>query len=215
MNKRQYHKEMLALLDAWEARGEVPRLLLHSCCGPCSASILERLAPRCEILLYYDNPNIWPAWEFEKRFDEQAKLIRALDFPHGLTLEKGLYLPERYERAIRGLAHLPEGSERCFACYRFRLSAAAERAKVTGCDYFCTTLSVSPYKNAEAINLIGEAIAEEVGVRHLPNDFKKEGGYQRSGQLARAYDIYRQDYCGCRYSYAEWQARRKEHDDHA
>lgn len=206
MNKRQYHKEMLAVLEQCKQRGVIPKLLLHSCCGPCSSSILGRLAPHFSIILYYDNPNIWPQSEFEKRFYEQEKVVQALDFPHGLVLEKGVYLPERYQQAVRGLEAYPEGSERCFACYRFRLSAAAERAIATRCDFFCTTLSVSPYKNADAINSIGEEIADEVGVRHLPNDFKKEGGYQWGNQFSKEHDIYRQHYCGCVYSYQAWQS---------
>ncbi len=203
--KRQYQRELDELIKNLD--GEVPKLLLHSCCGPCSTYVLNYLAPHFEIVLFYDNPNIQPQEEFERRFAEQKKVIQHLSFPNGIMLEQGVYDPQRYAEAVRGVEHLGEGSERCFRCYAFRFQAAAERAKILGCDYFASTLSISPYKNVERINNIGEAIASRVGVTHLPNDFKKKGGYQASIAFCKEWGIYRQSYCGCIYSYHEWQER--------
>ena len=207
MNPRNYQRELDRILREIDACGKVPHLLLHSCCGPCSSYVLEYLAPYFQITLFYDNPNIQPRAEYDHRLAEQRRVIAHICAPHGIDIIEGDYDPCRYTDAVRGLTHLPEGSERCFACYRFRMQAAAELAKTLGCDFFTTTLSISPYKNAERINVIGEEIAESVGVPHLPNDFKKRGGYQRSIVLCREWDIYRQHYCGCIYSQREWEAR--------
>lgn len=206
MNPRQYQKELDAILKGIESNEQIPKLLLHSCCGPCSSYVLEYLAPYFEIIVFYDNPNIQPIEEYAHRLAEQRRVIDHISAPHGIRLIEGNYEPMRYVQAVKGLTHLPEGSERCFACYRFRMEAAAALAKEWGCDYFTTTLSISPYKNAERINDIGESIAASVGVAHLPNDFKKRGGYQRSIVLCREWDIYRQHYCGCIFSQREWEA---------
>lgn len=206
--KRQYQRELDCIIK--HLNGQVPKLLLHSCCGPCSTYVLDYLAPYFHIILYYDNPNIQPQEEFERRFREQQKVIEHLSFPNGIKLEKGVYDPQRYAEAVRGVTHLGEGSERCFRCYAFRFQAAAERAKVLECDYFASTLSISPYKNVDRINEIGEHIADQVGVAHLPNDFKKKGGYQASIAYCKEWNIYRQSYCGCIYSYREWQERLQE-----
>ena len=202
MNPRNYQKELDRILKDLKRTDRVPHLLLHSCCGPCSSYVLEYLAPFFKITVFYDNPNIQPRAEYEQR-----RVIAHIQAPHGIALVEGDYDPARYADAVRGLTHLGEGSERCFACYRFRMQTAAELAKERACDYFTTTLSISPYKNAERINAIGEEIAEKTGVPHLPNDFKKRGGYQRSIVLCREWDIYRQHYCGCIYSQREWEER--------
>lgn len=207
MNPRNYQRELERILREVDAQEKVSHLLLHSCCGPCSSYVLEYLAPHFKITLFYDNPNIQPQAEYAHRLAEQRRVLAHIDAPYGLTLVEGDYNPQRYADAVRGLTHLGEGSARCFACYRFRMQAAAELARDLGCDYFTTTLSISPYKNAAQINAIGEEIAETVGVRHLPNDFKKRGGYQRSIVLCREWDIYRQHYCGCIYSQREYEAR--------
>lgn len=207
MNPRNYQKELDRILKDLQQTDRAPHLLLHSCCGPCSSYVLEYLAPFFKITVLYDNPNIQPRAEYEHRLAEQRRVIAHIQAPHGIALVEGDYDPARYADAVRGLTHLGEGSERCFACYRFRMQTAAELARELGCDYFTTTLSISPYKNAERINAIGEEIAEQVGVPHLPNDFKKRGGYQRSIVLCREWDIYRQHYCGCIYSQREWEER--------
>ena len=206
MNPRQYQKELDKIIKNIDPSQPAPRLLLHSCCGPCSSYVLEYLTQYFSIVLFYDNPNIQPRAEYDHRLAEQKKVIAHIDAPHGIELREGIYDPSRYAKAVHGLTHLPEGSERCFACYRFRMEEAAALAKTLGCDYFATTMSISPYKNATRINEIGEEIAEQVGVPHLPSDFKKKGGYQRSIVLCREWDIYRQHYCGCIYSQREWEA---------
>lgn len=207
MNPRNYQKELDRILKDLQQTDRAPHLLLHSCCGPCSSYVLEYLAPFFKITVFYDNPNIQPRAEYEHRLAEQRRVIAHIQAPHGIALVEGDYDPARYADAVRGLTHLGEGSERCFACYRFRMQTAAELARERACDYFTTTLSISPYKNVERINAIGEEIAEQVGVPHLPNDFKKRGGYQRSIVLCREWDIYRQHYCGCIYSQREHEAR--------
>lgn len=206
MNPRSYQKELDRLIKGIDPNAPAPRLLLHSCCGPCSSYVLEYLAPYFNIIVFYDNPNIQPVEEYTHRLSEQRRVIAHIQAPHGISLIEGDYDPVRYAQAVKGLTHLGEGSERCFACYRFRMEAAAELAKERGCDYFTTTLSISPYKNVARINDIGEDIALRVGVKHLPNDFKKRGGYQRSIALCKEWDIYRQHYCGCIYSQREWEA---------
>ncbi|MFP5526967.1 epoxyqueuosine reductase QueH [Peptococcus simiae] len=203
--RRQFSKELERIIrDLKEKR---PSLYLHSCCGPCSSAILDYLGPFFDITVFFDNPNIVPEAEFDKRLAYQEKVIAHLSRDYGIKLEVGTYDVDRFNQAVVGYTHLGEGSERCFHCYAFRLRAAAEAAKAAGADYFASTLSISPYKNAEKINEIGEQIAEEVGISHLPNDFKKGGGYQKSIQFCKAEDIYRQSYCGCPYSYREWQDR--------
>lgn len=201
MNPRNYQKELDRILRDLEKDGRVPHLLLHSCCGPCSSYVLEYLAPFFKITVFYDNPNIQPRAEYDHRLAEQRRVIAHIDAPHGIDLIEGDYDPRRYAEAVRGLTHLPEGSERCFACYRFRMEAAAALAKELGCDYFTTTLSISPMKNAEKLNEIGLRLAEELGVSYLCSDFKKRNGYKRSTELSREYGMYRQDYCGCVFSY--------------
>ncbi len=209
MNKRNYQAELDSIIKNARKEGRVPRLLLHSCCGPCSSYVLEYLAPYFAITIFFDNPNIQPKTEYDHRLTEQKRVMAHIDASHGLDLIEGDYAPERYFQAVEGLTHLGEGSARCFACYRFRMEAAAELAKAGGYDYFATTLSISPYKNASVINDIGEEIAHAVGVRHLPNDFKKRGGYQRSIALCKEWDIYRQHYCGCIFSERELAERLK------
>lgn len=187
--------------------GKKPRLLLHACCAPCSSYVLEYLSSYFAITLYYYNPNISPQEEYEKRVREVQRLLRELPEAGGVRFSEGPYDPERFAAIARGLEDLPEGCERCFRCYRLRLSQAAEAAKAGGFDYFCTTLSISPYKNAQKLNTIGEELAAAYGVAWLPSDFKKRGGYQRSIALSHTYGLYRQNYCGCIYSAT--QARRK------
>ena len=198
MNKINYQKLTDKVIDGLGER--VPRLLLHSCCAPCSSYTLEYLANYFEITVLYYNPNISPEGEFEKRFAEQKRLIESMPAKHKITLIKGEYNYDDFEKAARGYEEVPEGGERCFRCYRLRLSRAAELAREKGFDYFCTTLSISPLKNSQKINEIGYELEKEYGVAWLPSDFKKREGYKRSIELSREYNLYRQNFCGCIYS---------------
>lgn len=183
------------------------RLLLHSCCAPCSSYCLEYLRQYFEITVFYYNPNISFPEEYRHRVEEQKRLIGEMnarpDSCGRISFVEGDYEPSRFLEAVRGLEDCPEGGERCFACYALRLSEAARMAAEGGCDYFTTTLSISPLKNAQKLNEIGRAEGAKCGVRYLSSDFKKKGGYQRSIELSREYGLYRQDYCGCAFSKAE------------
>ena len=177
-----------------------PRVLLHSCCGPCSSSVLENLTRHFEVTLLLYNPNLYPEEEFEKRYRTQLEIIEKMNLSDRV---KVLALPwgsEAYFAAAAGLEQEPEGGKRCEQCFRLRLQECAGRAKELGMDYFCTTLTVSRYKNAPLINAIGEEIAAREKVPWLPCDFKKNGGEMRSNELSRQYGIYRQNYCGCKFS---------------
>lgn len=208
MNKRNYQKELEKILKENENNGRVPRLLLHSCCAPCSSYCLEYLSQYFEITVFYYNPNIFPAEEYHKRAEEQRRLIAAMPAEHPITLVVGTYEPERFYEAARGMERLPEGGERCFRCYRLRLEETARMAAEGGFDYFTTTLTISPLKNAEKLNEIGEELGQIYKVSHLPSDFKKKNGYKRSVELSAEYNLYRQDFCGCIYSKEESEKRR-------
>ena len=199
MNKRNFQKELDKVLECLAYR---PSVLLHSCCGPCSSYVLTYLAGYFDITVLYYNPNIYPSAEFEKRAGEQERLIEALnrDLSVNIKYLRGDYDPQEFFDMAKGLEDVAEGGERCFKCYELRMREAAVTAKNGGYDYFTTTLSISPLKNAEKINEIGEKLEREYGVRHLPSDFKKKEGYKQSIELSRKYDLYRQDYCGCVYS---------------
>ena len=182
------------------------RLLLHSCCAPCSSHCLSELSPQIGVTVLYYNPNLDCAGEYEKRKREQLRFLRETGLADFLDCD---YAPEDYLAAVRGLEEEKEGGARCAVCFRLRLERTAREAKARGFDYFATTLTVSPLKNAKLINTIGFAVAEEVGVPYLPSDFKKRGGYLHSVKLSEEYGLYRQDYCGCAFSKAE-RERQKE-----
>ena len=200
MNRRKYQKELEAIITKVTNESRIPRLLLHSCCAPCSSYVLEYLSQYFAITVFYYNPNIFPREEYEKRAEEQRRLIEALPAVHPIHLVVGDYEPECFYQLARGLEQVPEGGERCFRCYRLRLEAAARLAREGGYDYFTTTLTVSPLKDAGKLNEIGEELAEGTAM-YLPSDFKKKGGYQRSIELSKQYGLYRQDFCGCVYSH--------------
>ena len=205
MNQRNYQKELDQIIAGLEEQGKVPRLLLHSCCAPCSSYVLEYLSRYFEITVYFYNPNIDQPMEYKRRVKEQERLIASMDFIHPVTLETGAYEPEEFHRIVRGLEKEPEGGARCFKCYELRLQEAAKVAQAGRFDYFTTTLSISPLKNAEKLNEIGEKLAKEYRVAYLPSDFKKKNGFKRSVELSEKYGLYRQDYCGCNYSQKETQ----------
>ena len=203
MNKINYQKELDKVIEVLQRQGRVPRLLLHSCCAPCSSYVLEYLSRYFEITVFYYNPNIYPPEEFGKRVEEQKRLIAQLPAEHPISFLDGPYEPERFYEMAKGLEQVPEGGARCFKCYRLRLTETAEMARAGKYDYFTTTLSISPLKNAEKLNEIGGQLAKDYGVDYLYSDFKKRNGYKRSTELSREYGLYRQDYCGCVFSKKE------------
>lgn len=195
-----YQLELEKELTKIENKKEVPSLLLHSCCAPCSSYVLEYLSNYFKITILYYNPNISPEEEFIKRCEEQQRLIKEMPLKNKVSFISGVYDNDRYEDIIEGLQNEKEGGIRCHKCYRMRLEEAAKKAKKEGYDYFTTTLSISPYKNAKVLNEIGEELAEIYEVKYLYADFKKKNGYKRSIELSKEYNLYRQDYCGCKYS---------------
>lgn len=182
---------------------KVPALLLHSCCAPCSSYCLETLSEDFAITVFYYNPNIYPEEEYWKRVREQERFIGLLPAKHEISFLEGNYEKERFYETVKGLEKIPEGGERCFACYRLRLSEAIKEAEKGGFDYVTTTLTISPMKNAQKLNEIGEELCRDTKVAWLPSDFKKKNGYKRSTELSKEYGMYRQDYCGCVFSLEE------------
>lgn len=182
------------------ASGKTPSLLLHSCCGPCSTYVLEYLAEYFAITLYYYNPNIYPAAEYEKRFTEQKRVLSALPVKNPVLLLPADYDHAMFSAAAAGFEGEREGGARCEKCFILRLEDTARKAASLGFDYFTTTLSVSPHKNAALLNEIGKAMAEKYGVSYLTADFKKREGYKRSLELSADLGLYRQNYCGCEFS---------------
>ena len=199
-NKRNYAKELNTLIETFTHEEKRPTLILHACCAPCSSAVLEKLTAHFKITVLFYNPNIYPEAEYQKREAELKRLISEMPCTKEVALVDLPYVPEEFFTAVRGLEHIPEGGERCFVCYEMRLREAAEMAQQLKLDYFTTTLSISPLKNAEKLNEIGERLAAEYGIPYLNSDFKKRGGYQRSIELSHEYGLYRQDYCGCVFS---------------
>ncbi|MCR4587656.1 MAG: epoxyqueuosine reductase QueH [Lachnospiraceae bacterium] len=229
--KHNYQKDLDKILEELDKDYErqmretgtiVPRrLLMHSCCGPCSSYCMEYLRQYFAITILYYNPNITEEEEYQKRMAEELRLIEALNklpqgvrepvdrvFPIGFLQSD--YNPADFLAVAKGYESCPEGGERCMRCFELRLRVSARAAKRGDYDYFTTTLTISPLKNAEALNRIGQKVAEAEGTTFLPSDFKKKGGYQRSIELSAEYGLYRQDYCGCAFSKAEAMERRKE-----
>lgn len=177
-----------------------PSLLLHACCAPCSSYVLEYLHSHFDITLFFYNPNIYPKDEYQKRLDELKRLVREMELDIKIIEED--YDPNEFFEISKGLENIPEGGERCKKCYRLRLQKTASAAKTGKYDFFCTTLSISPHKNAEWINEIGNELAMTLGTTFLPSDFKKKNGYKHSIELSKQYDLYRQNFCGCIFSKA-------------
>lgn len=212
---RKYSKELEQILEDDKNKGK--RLFLHSCCAPCSSYVLEYLRRFFDITVFYYNPNITEQEEYVKRVAEQKRLIgefnRQLEDgtiagAYPIEVIEGDYQRELFFDSVKGLENCKEGGERCFVCYEMRLRETAKRAKELEADYFTTTLTISPLKNAAKLNEIGERLAQEYGVPFLPSDFKKKNGYKRSIELSKEYNLYRQDYCGCIYSKLEREAGR-------
>lgn len=198
MNKRNYQKELERII---QKRGKkLPRVLLHSCCGPCSSSVLEYLTQYFDVTLLWYNPNLYPQEEFNRRFRAQTEIIEKMGLCDKVSILAEPWKSEDYYARIKGLENEGEGGKRCEECFKLRLLECARLAKHYGFDYYCTTLTVSRHKNAELINNLGEEIGRAAGVAWLPSDFKKRDGENRSVELSEKYGIYRQIYCGCEFS---------------
>lgn len=203
-----YQKELDKVIGTLDGRR--PTLLLHSCCAPCSSYVLEYLSQYFQITLFYYNPNISPESEYRYRVSELRRLVDEMLPDSDVRIVEGSYDPQVFLNAVKGLEQEPEGGARCMVCYRLRLEEAARAAKELGCEYVTTTLSISPMKNAKALNQIGGEVADVHGVKYLYSDFKKRNGYKRSIQLSAEYQLYRQDYCGCSFSKAERERKKAE-----
>ena len=222
MNKVNYQKEMENIIGRLESR---PTLFLHSCCAPCSSYCMEYTREYFDVTVFYYNPNISSDEEYRKRLEEEKRLIAAFNkqvetgnfvmnsFSHATKIHivEGDYQPQDFYNIARGLEQCPEGGSRCFKCYELRLRESFRVAKERVWHYLASTLTISPLKNADKINEIGFALAEEYGVSWLPGDFKKKNGYKRSIELSEQYHLYRQDFCGCKYSKEEEIARKQKH----
>ena len=207
--KMNYEILMEQQLKEIEKTGIKPKLLLHSCCAPCSSAILEFLQNYFDITVYFYNPNITFEEEYYKRLNEQREYHEKRGY--SIRVIEGNYDPkEDFFKQVKGLEDRREGGERCFKCYTLRMEATAQKAKELGFDYFSTVLSISPLKNAQWINEIGEELSEKYGIKFLNGDFKKKNRYLRSTEISREYELYRQDYCGCVFSKVEREAKEKE-----
>jgi Uncharacterized protein conserved in bacteria len=197
---RNYQKELEQIIKQNTKDKVVPTLLLHSCCAPCSSYVLEYLSQYFKITVFYYNPNIYPDEEYLKRVAEQQAFIKRLNVVNPIGFIEGDFNKERFHQAVSGYEDCQEGQERCFICYKLRLAMTAKLAKAKAMNCFATTLSISPMKNTDKLNEIGEMLGAELGVKWLPSDFKKKNGYKRSIELSKEYGLYRQNYCGCVYS---------------
>lgn len=198
MNRRNYSKELDKII---QKRGKrTPRVLLHSCCGPCSGAVLEYLTQYFDVTLLWYNPNIYPEAEFQRRFRAQVEMIEKMGLADRVNVLAEPWKSGDYYARVKGLEDEPEGGKRCAECFRLRLLECARLAKHYGYDYFCTTLTLSRHKDADLVNTLGEEIGRAVGVSWLPSDFKKRGGENRSLELCEQHGIYRQLYCGCEFS---------------
>ena len=201
MNKINYQKVMEKIIDETCIKEKrVPKLLLHSCCGPCSTYCIQVLSEYFDVTVFYYNPNIYPPEEYRLRADEQNRFISEFPTRNPVEFVEGVYDTDRFYAMAKGLEKVEEGGERCFKCYELRLRESAEYAKNNGFDFFTTTLSISPLKNADKLNEIGRKLSEEYGVSYLFSEFKKKEGYKISTQLSAEYGMYRQNYCGCVFS---------------
>lgn len=200
MNKVNYHQKMLELIKENCDENRVPKLLIHSCCAPCSSYCLELLSQYFEVTVFYYNPNIYPPEEYTMRVAEQDRFVKEFPAKNKISFVEANYDTDKFYAMAKGMEHVKEGGERCFACYELRLRETAEFAKANGFDFFTTTLSISPLKNAQKLNEIGSKLELEYDIKYLYSDFKKQNGYKRSTEISDEYEMYRQYYCGCVYS---------------
>lgn len=208
MKGHNYHRDLEKIVAALEEEKRVPTLLLHSCCAPCSSYCIEYLSRYFQVTVFYYNPNIYPDEEYYHRVKEQQEFIRRFPSRYPVSFIEGDFEKDLFYEAAKGLEKEPERGARCKACFHLRLGKTAQRCADLGMDYFTTTLTISPMKDAALINVIGEEEAARCGCRWLPGDFKKNNGYLRSCQLSKEYGIYRQDYCGCVFSMRERQEQK-------
>ena len=209
MNKINYQKELDKLIIKFTEEGQVPSLLLHSCCAPCSSYCIEYLSQFFYVTVFYYNPNIYPDEEYYHRVKEQQRFIKEFPTKYPVEFIEGDYDKSSFYEIAKGLEKEPEKGKRCHRCYDLRLRRTATIAKEKGFDFFSTTLTISPMKDSQVLNEIGASIGKELGVDWLYSDFKKREGYKRSTEISREYDMYRQDYCGCVYSYNERQLQKQ------
>lgn len=205
--KKNYQLELEKIIKSIDLDKDAPTLLLHSCCAPCSTYVLEYLSDYFSISVLYYNPNIYPAEEYFYREKEQEEFITKIKAKNKINFIKARYNPQEYFEVIKGFEKEPEGGDRCHKCYELRLVEAASVASENSFDYFTTTLSISPHKDSQILNQIGEKVAEKFDVKYLYSDFKKKNGFKRSVELTNEFEMYRQDYCGCVFSYNEAKKR--------
>ena len=209
MEKKNYDKWMQEIIEKNQELEIVPTLLLHTCCAPCSSAVIERLSKYFHITVFYYNPNIEPLEEYLKRKEEQKRFLSEVTTPYPINFLDCDYEHEEFIQLSKGLESEKEGGSRCLKCYRLRLLKTVLKAQELHFDYFGTSLTVSPYKNAQALNQIGEELQKKFNVKYLYSDFKKRNGYKRSIELSKDYHLYRQDYCGCSFSKAQREQEKK------
>lgn len=213
MKSINFQKELENLIEKNQKEGVLPSLLLHSCCGPCSSYCIELLSQFFKVTVFYYNPNIYPDEEYFHRVKEQQRFIKEFPTVYPVSFIEGDFDKDSFYAASKGLEDEPERGLRCEKCFELRLGRTAIKAKDLGFDYFTTTLTISPLKDAKIINEIGTRISDTVGVKWLASDFKKKDGYKRSTELSKEYNMYRQDYCGCIFSYNERLKEKKKLED--
>lgn len=208
VNKKNYQLELEKIIKSITGEKK-PTLLLHACCAPCSSYVLEYLSEHFDIAVYFYNPNINTEKEFHFRHSELRRLISQMPLKNPVKLIETEYNADEFYSFVKGFEGEKEGGERCNKCFELRLYKTAEQAKAGGFDYFTTTLTISPLKNADTLNCIGEKAAAAYGVSFLPSDFKKKNGYKRSTELSKEFELYRQNFCGCAFSFSESQKRQQ------
>lgn len=200
MMNRNYSKELDALIEKNKRENIKPKLMLHACCACCASYVLEYLNEHFEIYLLFYNPNITSVDEYDYRYSELKRLVSEMGLSQKVVIVDSDYSPDEFMNSVKGLENEPEGGARCAVCFKNRLKETAQKAADFSCDYFATTLTISPLKNSSIINSIGETISKDFGVSYLPSDFKKKNGYKRSIELSKEYNLYRQNFCGCVFS---------------
>ncbi len=209
MNRVNYQKKLDEMIEQFKEQNLIPHILIHSCCAPCSSYVLEYMTQYFRITDFYYNPNIEPKKEYDKRVKELEKLLNKMELKNPVDFVVGDYDNEAYKEAVKFFEGEPEGGKRCSLCFHMRLSEAAKKARELGIKYCTTTLTISPLKNVELINRIGKNVSQKYGVTWIPSEFRRKGGFQRSIELSRKYDLYRQNYCGCIFSKFEIDEKRR------
>lgn len=209
MNRVNYQKKLDEMIEQFKEQNLIPHILIHSCCAPCSSYVLEYMTQYFRITDFYYNPNIEPKKEYDKRVKELEKLLNKMELKNPVDFVVGDYDNEAYKEAVKFFEGEPEGGKRCSLCFHMRLSEAAKKARKLGIKYCTTTLTISPLKNVELINRIGKSVSQKYGVTWIPSEFRRKGGFQRSIELSRKYDLYRQNYCGCIFSKFEIDEKRR------